>query len=128
MNSPAGIARNPWLMLIDAYSEQFGGSSPDQVNQSHQLIILASALDESSEWIIWLRNTTSRSTPFSSPSSNPTARSFSAGPGCEIRRRFRKRPNPKKLKESGQVVANQNIVCKPRHPETVEFLKREFDV
>lgn len=26
------------------------------------------------------------------------------------------------------VFANQNIVCKLRHPETVEFLKREFDV
>jgi hypothetical protein len=26
------------------------------------------------------------------------------------------------------VFANQNIVCKLRHPETVEFLKKEFDV
>jgi hypothetical protein len=26
------------------------------------------------------------------------------------------------------VFANQNVVCKLRHPETVEFVKREFDV
>lgn len=38
--------------LADAYAQQFGGSMPDQINQSHQLIILASSLDESSERIV----------------------------------------------------------------------------
>jgi hypothetical protein len=38
--------------VSDAFAEHFGESLPDEINQSHQLIILASELDESSERIV----------------------------------------------------------------------------
>ena len=78
--------------LTEAYAEQFGGTLPDPVNQSHQLVILASELDEASERIVeWLKTFP-----------REEAKTFNG------------------------VFANQNIVCQLRHPETVEFLKREF--
>ncbi len=38
--------------LGEAYGEHFGDTLPDSINQSHQLVILASELDESSERIV----------------------------------------------------------------------------